>query len=135
MSIEPWKQKSEEVVFNKYGRQVVKRIYLMPNGDEAARATKRIEVMAEYGIELDAQQANAMHYVEGIRDSEYTNQARLMGELAALCHCADTLSARMWYNHPLPESQDPWQGAARVNPIATVWLRVSFSIRVHELVC
>ena len=91
--------------------------------DKATRAVKRAEVMTKYGIVLDNQQANAMHYVEGIRDGEYTNQARLMGELAALCHCADTLSARMWYNHPLPEVSDPWQGASRVNPVATLMIK------------
>lgn len=91
--------------------------------DRAAHAAKRVEVMTEYGIELDIQQANAMHYVEGIRDGEYTNQARLMGELAALCHCADTLSARMWYNHPLAGAQEPWKGAARVNPVATLMIK------------
>jgi 23S rRNA maturation-related 3'-5' exoribonuclease YhaM len=86
--------------------------------DKAARAAKREEVMAEYGIVLNAEQANAMHYVEGIRDHEYTNERRLMGELACLCHCADVLSARMWYNHPLPAGQDEWQGSARANPTA-----------------
>jgi ADP-ribose pyrophosphatase len=35
MSIKHWKQKSEEIVFEKYGRQVIKRIYIMPDGDEA----------------------------------------------------------------------------------------------------
>jgi len=90
--------------------------------DKAARAAKREELMTQYGIELDAQQTNAMRYVEGIRDGDYTNQARVMGELAALCHCADTLSARMWYNYPLPEGQDEWHGAARVNPAAVLML-------------
>ena len=91
--------------------------------DKEARAAKREEVMDQYGIKLDAQQANAMRYVEGIRDGDYTNQARVMGELAALCHSADTLSARMWYNYPLPERQDSWQGATRVNPVATLMIK------------
>lgn len=90
--------------------------------DKAARAAKREEVMRQYGIELSPQQANAMRYVEGIRDGEYTNQARIMGELAALCHSADTLSARMWYNYPQPEGQDEWQGASRVNPKAAKFI-------------
>lgn len=86
--------------------------------DKAARAAKRNEVMRQYGIELNAQQANAMRFVEGIRDEDYTPGARLMGELAALCHSADILSARLWYNYPLPEGQDEWQGAGRVSPQA-----------------
>lgn len=86
--------------------------------DKPARAAKRLEVMAEYGIVLDEQQDNAMKYIEGIRDDVYTPQARIMGELAALCHCADILSARMWYNYPLPAGEDEWHGAERVNPAA-----------------
>lgn len=87
--------------------------------DKAARAAKRLEVMAEYGIELNEQQANAFTYVEGVRDTEYTPERRIMGELAALCHCADVTSARMWYNYPLPQEEDEWQGARRINPTAT----------------
>lgn len=87
--------------------------------DKATRTRKRLEVIEQYGIELDEQQANALKYVEGIRDEDYTPKARVMGELAALCHCADILSARMWYNYPLPEGEDEWSGAFRVNPQAT----------------
>jgi hypothetical protein len=88
----------------------------IPN--KAARAAKRLEVMAHYGINLDEQQTNAMKYVEGVRDTDYTPSARTMGELAALCNCADTLSARLWYNYPLPEAQDQWPGAQRVSSAA-----------------
>jgi len=90
--------------------------------DKKARAAKRQEVMDQYGIELNAQQANAMRYVEGIRDEDYTPKKRIMGELAALCHCADILSARLWYNHPLAEGDDGWQQAARVNPAAASFI-------------
>lgn len=90
--------------------------------DKAARAAKRLEVMERYGIVLDPQQANAMKYVEGIRDEDYTPNARIMGELAALCHCADVLSARLWYNHPLPKGEDGWHDAARVNPKAASFI-------------
>ncbi len=82
------------------------------------RAVIRQQVMDLYGIELSVQQANAMRYVEGIRDEDYTPDKRIMGELAALCHCADILSARLWYNHPLAEGQDSWEPAARSNPKA-----------------
>lgn len=85
--------------------------------DKKARAAVRDKIMSDYGIKLDAQQSNAMRYVEGIRDSEYTNEARIMGELATICHMADTASARLWYNYPLAES-DPWRRAKRVNPKA-----------------
>jgi hypothetical protein len=87
--------------------------------DKKASANKRLEVMTKYGIKLDTQQANAMKHVEGIRDEEYVRDARIMGELAALCHCADTLSARLWYNYPLPKGTDEWNSAQRTNPNAT----------------
>lgn len=86
--------------------------------DKKARAAKRQEVMDKYGIELNAQQSNAMRYVEGIRDEDYTPAKRIMGELAALCHCADVFSARLWYNYPLSEGRDTWNPAVRVNPKA-----------------
>lgn len=90
--------------------------------DKASRAAKRLEVMEAYGIELNEQQANAIKYVEGIRDQDYTPNARLMGELAALCHCADVLSARLWYNYPAPEGQDQWGRAQRSNPAAAAFV-------------
>lgn len=86
--------------------------------DKAARAAKRNQLIQQYGIELDDQQLNALKFVEGVRDQDYTPGVRLMGELAALCHCADILSARLWYNYPLSEGQDEWHDAARINPAA-----------------
>ncbi len=94
------------------------------------RAVIRQQVMDLYGIELSVQQANAMRYVEGIRDEDYTPDKRIMGELAALCHCADVLSARLWYNHPLAEGHDSWQPAARVNPKAAGFILASETTEV-----
>lgn len=86
--------------------------------EKVAKSAKRNEIITKYGIVLDVQHINAMKYVEGIRDEDYTPGARTMGELASLCHCADTLSARLWYNHPLSEGKDTWQGSNRINPKA-----------------
>lgn len=83
--------------------------------DKAGNAAKRNQLLQQYGIELNAQQTNAMRYVEGVREKDYVQGARTMGELAALCHSADTLSARLWYNYPLPEGKDEWSGARRIN--------------------
>jgi ADP-ribose pyrophosphatase len=35
MTIKPWKLKSEEVIFEKYGRQIVRQAYSLPDGNEA----------------------------------------------------------------------------------------------------
>jgi hypothetical protein len=87
--------------------------------NKAANSAKRKEVIEQYGIVLSPSQANALRYVEVVNDAEYTPNARIMGELASLCHCADTLSARLWYNYPAPKGQDEWQGAGRVSAQAS----------------
>lgn len=63
-----------------------------------ARRDFRAGKIVEYGIELTPEQENALRYVEGVPDSEYTPGERTMNELAALCHCCDILSARLWYD-------------------------------------
>ncbi len=71
----------------------------------------RARKLAEYGLTLTLEQENAMRYVEG-EMNDYSNCRRVMGELAALCHCADVKSARLFYNYPLAHD-DPWTGATR----------------------
>jgi hypothetical protein len=58
----------------------------------------RANLIKTYGITLSPEQENALRYVEGVPDSEYTPGERTMGELAAFCHCCDILSARLWYD-------------------------------------
>ncbi len=53
----------------------------------------------EFGIILTPEQENALLYVEGENES-YDPNKRVMNELGALCHSADILSARLWYNYP-----------------------------------
>ena len=62
------------------------------------RRAFRDGMIEEYGILLSDNQKNALKYVEGIPDSEYKPGDRIMGELAAFCHCCDILSARLWYD-------------------------------------
>jgi hypothetical protein len=52
----------------------------------------------DMGIELTDEQKNALRYVEGVPDAEYTPDERTMGELAAFCHCCDIISARLWHD-------------------------------------
>ena len=51
-----------------------------------------------YGVRLTPEQQNALRYVEGVPDKEYTPGERTMGELAGFCHCCDVLSARTWHD-------------------------------------
>jgi len=71
------------------------------------RKTLRAWIIQDYEIKLTPEQENALRYVEGVPDSEYTPGERTMGELAAFCHCCDILSARLWHdkgeNVPAPD--------------------------------
>jgi len=58
----------------------------------------RRNIINDYKIELSPEQWNALAYVEGVPDSEYTPGERTMGELAAFCHCCDIISARLWWD-------------------------------------
>lgn len=64
-----------------------------------------------YGVVLNPSLRNALDYVEGIRDSDYSPDDRRMLPLAALCHACDMLSARAFYGFPLA-ADDAW-GAIR----------------------
>ena len=58
----------------------------------------RDTVMAKYGIFVAKDLENALRYVEGVPDSEYTPGERTMNELAAFVHSCDILSARLWHD-------------------------------------
>jgi hypothetical protein len=75
-----------------------------------ARADLRNEIIMHYGFTLTPQMENAMLYIEG--ENEAYSKRKVMGELAALCHVADVLSARYWPNYPL-ENNEPWTCAKR----------------------
>lgn len=79
--------------------------------NKAAQHAFRESKLAEYGIILTDEQANALRYVEG-ELNDYSSRRRVMGPLAAFCHCCDVLSARMYFDYPLAEG-DPWFGAKR----------------------
>lgn len=57
-------------------------------------------LISRHGIELSAEQRNALRYIHGEPDSEYSPEERLAGRLAAFCHCCDYLSARLWFDQP-----------------------------------
>lgn len=57
-------------------------------------------LVAQYGFIISDAEWNALHYVEGEPESEYVEGNRLQGPLAAFCHSCDTMSARIWFDHP-----------------------------------
>lgn len=73
-------------------------IYRVDLYSKAERKAFRAEFIKAYGIKLTEVQENALKYVEGVSDAEYTPGARTMGELAAFCHCCDIMSARLWHD-------------------------------------
>ena len=93
---------------------------LTPSGElvhKASMKTKqdhqnfRLAKLAEYGIKFTPEQENGMKYAEGELD-DYTNKRRVMSPLACLAHMCDVASARLWFDHVLPEG-DSWFGARR----------------------
>ena len=66
--------------------------------DKKARKQFRQTMIERYGIRLNSEQQNALLHVEGVRDEYYTPNERVDHPLAAMCHCADLISARVLYN-------------------------------------
>jgi hypothetical protein len=73
------------------------------------RKNFRATLIQSYEIVLTPEQENALRYVEGVRDSEYSPGERTMGELAAFCHCCDLLSARLWHDKGKDVPAPDWE--------------------------
>lgn len=84
--------------------------------DKAEHQRFRMAKLTEYGVALTAEHENGLRYAEG-ELSDYTNQRRMMGPLAAVAHMCDVASARLWFDHPA-SAGDPWTGAARITSTA-----------------
>lgn len=65
----------------------------------------RLDLINYYGIELTAQQQNALKYIEG-ENNDYVPGERVMNELAAFCHACDILSARILWDKSIRSSPD-----------------------------
>jgi hypothetical protein len=76
---------------------------------KADRRRFRADIIQKYEISLTPEQENALRYVEGIPDSEYTPDERVMGELAALCHSVDILSSRLWHDRGSKVPAPDWE--------------------------
>jgi hypothetical protein len=83
---------------------------------KAVHQAFRMATLAKYGVVLTPEHENGLKYAEG-ELTDYTNQRRMMGPLAALAHMCDVASARLWFDHPAAAG-DSWAGAARVTDAA-----------------
>jgi hypothetical protein len=79
---------------------------------KAAYKAFREQKLEEYKIRLTPYLMNALTYIEG-ELGDYSSTQRVMNELSALCHMADTWCARGWYDYP-KATGDEWTGATRV---------------------
>lgn len=57
-----------------------------------------VELKERYNISFSDEERNALHYVHGELGADYNPYIRKAGPLAAFCHAADHLSARMWFD-------------------------------------
>lgn len=81
--------------------KIGKLLYYDGRQTEATKENRKLlraNLITKYAILLSAEQENALRYVEGVPDSEYTPGERTMGELAAFCHMVDIASARLWHD-------------------------------------
>ena len=72
-----------------------------------SRQQFREHLYSEFKFEFTPNQVNALTYVEGARDADYVPGERPERPLAALCHAADFLSARVMYNLGSPDYITP----------------------------
>lgn len=77
----------------------------LPLGSHSDKHKFRLDLARRYEINLTPELENAMDFIEG-EGPRYTSKERRMGPLAAFCHVCDTLSARLWFDHP--ETEDQW---------------------------
>ena len=71
-----------------------------PNNKEFIRAK-----IIEYGFHITSEEWNGLQYVHG-EGEDYDPSILIQSPLAALVHCCDTISARIWYDYP--KKKDSW---------------------------
>ena len=86
-------EKIYKITIDKWGRPIRSDLATNPKYRSASTIVKRLKVP------LTKDQLNALTYVEG-ENKDYHPTKRIMNPLAALVHCCDTVSARIWFNEP-----------------------------------
>lgn len=60
---------------------------------------KTMRLLKKYQLKLSTRHLNALRYCHG-ENEDYHPTKKIMNPLAAFVHCCDTISARIWYQHP-----------------------------------
>lgn len=75
-----------------------------------AKPEARVEIVRQlsevYNYKLEGIEYNALRYAHGETDAEHVRGKRAIEPLGALVHCADFLSARMWFDYG--HTSDSW---------------------------
>ena len=74
---------------------------------KAERTRFRADFIERFKFQLTENHLNALQYVEGVRDTDYVPGSRADKPLAALCHAADNVSARGYYNYQSTSTRRP----------------------------
>lgn len=75
----------------------------MPVWSKQQRHFFRNDLIYKCDLDLTDDEYCALQFIEGEGD-DYSPTERVMNELGALCHAADTLSARLWHSRNKPEN-------------------------------
>ena len=82
----------------------IEKIWKYSTGEHINKEDWYNKILPERGIKFSPEELNALKYTHG-EGNDYRKDARVMNELAAICHAADNLSARLWYDQPKPVGQ------------------------------
>lgn len=75
----------------------IEKIWKYTDGTIIDKEKWYTEYLPARGITFTETELNALQYIHGEND-DYRKDKRVMNELAALCHAADNLSARLWHS-------------------------------------
>lgn len=77
----------------------VEKIWLYTTGEVVNKEQFYTEELQKFNIVFSEDEMNGLKYVHG-EGKDYSSSERVMCKLAAFCHVADTISARIWFDYP-----------------------------------
>lgn len=73
----------------------IEKMWKYTDGTKIDKEEWYTSILPSRGIEFTEEELNALRYTHGEGD-DYRKDKRIMNPLAAICHAADNLSARLW---------------------------------------